>query len=203
MFKKERKAPVAHAGFSLIAVLVVAVIGMALIGITFYIHESSAGASSLTMQRSLEYNVLQDALERGKSNLVQLCNNLDPVPRWPGRAAGTTKITSPASLVIDNGTFTENVRINNVSGTVRVEILDAGYSMSEVDTAALTNVELMPPSMNITGSANDSIGAYLVRATLTLGGESKRLESTVFQRNLSTTGGVVPGGGEDGNVINP
>jgi|GEM_PF-5128811 len=201
----KRSATRAHEGFSLIAVLVVAVIGMALIGITFYIYESSTGIASLSMQRSQEYNVLQDAIERGKSQLIQLCNNLDPVPRWYHLHTGGAKITAPDMLVIEDGELTDSVRMGGVTGEIKVEIFDAGYSIADVDTATLTDVELMPPSLNITGAANDAIGAYLVRATLTLGNEVKRMESTVFQRNLSTGGaGLEAGGGEDGGGnINP
>lgn len=205
MRKKERKASLAHAGFSLIAVLIVAVIGMALIGITFYISESSSGTASLSMQRSLEYNVLQDGLERGKSHLVQLCNNTDPVPLWTHVHTGGVKITNPGMLVIADGTITDNVKINDVDGQLLIEIFDASYSESAVDTAVLTDVELMPPALSITGTDSDAIGAYLVRATLTLGGETKRLESAVFQRNLSMIGtGAAGDEGMDGSGnINP
>lgn len=207
MRKKGQRTSAAHSGFSLIAVLVVAVIGMALIGITFYIYESSIGTASLSMQRSQEYNVLQDALERGKSRLVELCNNMDPVPRWNKGLAAGTKITNPGSLIINDGVLTDSVKINGVTGQIQVEIFDAGYSEADVDTAALTGLDLMPPSLSITGSENDSIGAYLVRATLTLGKETKRLESTVFQRNLSETGTGDGGGGgtgqDGGGNVNP
>ncbi len=190
-----------HAGFSLIAVLIIAVIGMALIGVTFYIYESSVGQGAITMQRSQEYNAMQAGMEEAKSVLVARCDNLDPVPKWyDGKAAGS-KIGSPGDLVIKNGTLFKDVKIKGENVQVKIEILDAAYSESDLN-GTVTQEELMPPGLRITEGTQDhlAIGAYLIRATLTIDGETKRLETLVYQRNRVTSmPGSSSGGGDDGD----
>lgn len=199
--KYKRALQSAHAGFSLIAVLVIAVIGMALLGVAFYIYESSVGQASVTIQRSLEYNAMQAGLERAKSELVSMCDHMNSVPRWYDVSGSPTTISSPDDLVIEGGTFTETVNVSGENAQLVVQIFDAGYSESSL-ASSITDEMLMPPGMQITGATEDSkyIGSYLIRASLTVRGETKRLETLVFQRNqVESIEGTTTGSGDDGD----
>lgn len=201
--RSESAGQSSHAGFSLIVVLIIAVIGMALIGVTFYIYDSSVGHATVAIQRSLEYNAMQAGLERAKSALVLMCDNENTVPRWYDVAGRSSTISGPADLVIEGGTFTENVRVGGKDARLVVEIFDAGYAESSL-AASVDNEMQMPPAQQITGDINDSqaIGSYLIRATLTIDGEAKQMETLLFQRNRVesvTSGGSSSGGGDDGD----
>lgn len=188
----------AHTGFSLIIVLVVALVGMALIGVAFYIYESSAGQTDTTLQRSLEYNALQEALEKGKNHLLTLVNRVDTVPRW---STADVPIKNPQALRIPGGyggALSYSKKVGGENADIKIEIFDMLYDASKVSlTDPATSVDL-PASMRLVWlvggaepsaagapSPTDYAGAYLIRATLTIGGQTKRMEVSVVQRNAN------------------
>lgn len=205
--RNEIKKRAARAGFSLIVVLIVALIGLAIIGVAFFIYESSSGQTQITLQRSQEYNILQGGIERGKNHLISLVNNTDPVPRWNNNPAnaGKNKITDPDMLIIENGTFTYSEKIHGDNVDVKVDIYDSNYNASLVDQTAMTaeKIAQMPPALAFTGGGmmvllkpdepgedtsgadlSPNIGIYLIRATMTVDGETKTAETSVVQRNI-------------------
>lgn len=195
--------PALRAGFSLVVVLIVSLVGMAIIGVAFYIYESSVSQTGTALMRVQEYNALQSALEQGKNLLLEMVDNSDPMPRWYDNLPGTSSITDPDQLIIENGELDISDRVYGENVTIHVAIYDSFYDSSIVDSGMnARRLAEMPPAHRFEGGGmmqemkpdepgEDSsssahmanIGVYLIRAQMTVRGEVKKLETSVVQRN--------------------
>jgi type II secretory pathway pseudopilin PulG len=217
---KEVSAPrVARRGFSLIAVLVLSIIGMSLTAAMLHIATSSSGAGMVSSQKNARYNLLVDGAEMGKGKLKKLMDNDTAPPRYfTGKAEPTDAIKSPDDLLVkvnDYSVFigrgvavsedlsrTELRRygINADRASLCVRVYDMQYSPELVqaspDAAMPPSVRLnttAPPQKgpvssieegNGSGAASNA-GAYLIRATLEIGGRRTVLETAVIQSNTA------------------
>lgn len=192
-------------GFSLLLVLMVAVVGMAILGVAFHIYESARGQAESVLTHIQEYNALQSALERGKNHLLELVNNAEPVPRWFSNpsASSVSSINGPDMLIIERGKFSYTEIVHGESAKIEITIYDANYDISIVDNAmSVAKVREMPSAQRFEGGGmmqelapdepgedsgaaveNVNAGVYLIRAKMTIRGASKTMEASVVQRN--------------------
>ncbi|MDR3322255.1 MAG: hypothetical protein LBS93_07375 [Synergistaceae bacterium] len=197
--------------FSLLAVLVLAVIGMAFVSGVMYTFNTFSSASRAAVSRKMEYNVLQEGVERGKAFLRSEMVARDDAFRYKGG-----KVESLDDLLIrDESNNVMNVPLpnggqiseNGVKGNLSVLIYDMQYEPSDVKGT----IEGIPPSTRLrtspgvasgtpgepdeavgssaatTGSASKTAGVYLVRAIFERddgGGQKsqKTIETAVLQR---------------------
>ncbi|MDR1516192.1 MAG: hypothetical protein LBS45_10910 [Synergistaceae bacterium] len=145
--------------FSLIAVLIIALAGMALVGGILYTFEAFSGASRQTTSSSWEYNILQEAVEHGKAFVREQTLALIPDDDLPltWKESDTDKISSLSSLLIRGkdgtqiGHLIKNYPINEkgLNGTLNLYIYSMGYTSDDIDDSALSASDraLLPPSI--------------------------------------------------------
>jgi hypothetical protein len=198
-------------GFSLVLVLIISVIGMALLGGIMYTFQSFAGASRATIANDLKYNILQDGVEKGKTELKARMNNINPPPRWMDKAGlnENSDIDSLSMLLLVDGVVLDQaVAMRDGGGRIKVEIFDMQYDpapgKNDITITDDEELALLPPSVMIAGAnaawnnkmaldpggltpfsggAAGNSGVYLIRATLVRGSEVKILESSIMQSN--------------------
>ena len=193
-------------GFSLVTVLLVTIIGVALLGGIFFMLGTFAPASAVSVAQGAEYNVLQQGVERGKAILKERMDNEDPPPLWTDKPDATATIDSVEMLLIPNGkVIDENVgkdKLSGRSGRLVVCIYDVQYDPNLVNITDPNKLALLPPSLVIPAPSiwretkpldpdesappaglSGNAGAYLIRATLDIGGEIKMFDSAVIQSN--------------------
>ena len=122
----ERKK--AKLAFTLPMVMLILFIAMGMISALMVIYENYRGRSTSTLWRQQEYNILQDAVERGRSLIRS-----DDYPEAP---ASSADITSAVSLRIRN--FDYPVTIANETAHVYVEVYD---SKMEGNSVRLKNIK--------------------------------------------------------------
>jgi hypothetical protein len=180
-------------GFSLIAVLLIALVGMSLVGGMMYTLQSYAGKSSVVLSDTVLDNILEDGLERGRAALKARMMNEDPPPRWtdkPGLGVDSD-IDSVETLLLEDGTvYTATQNLFGKTANIKVEIFDMQYDPAPAKNAVkITDPEelkLIPHSLMLKGVVDDwddenpelpgggpltsdppvNGGAYLIRATL-------------------------------------
>jgi hypothetical protein len=193
-------------GFSLIAALLIAMVGMSLIGGVMYSLESFSGRSRVVLSDTVINNVLEDAIEKGKAALKARMDNEDPPPRWWMNKPSLDKdssIPSVETLVLKDGTMLLSPDLPGKTGNIKVEIFDMQYEPDKIEIADAKKIELVPHSLKLKepnpyineeidyvdeGAAPLNVGAYLIRATLEIedgaNTEVKILETAVVQANL-------------------
>ena len=178
----ERKK--AKRAFTLPMVMIILFIATGLISALMIIYENYRGRSTSTLWRQDEYNVLQDAVERGRS----LIRSED----YPEAAPSSKDITSANDLRIRN--FDYPVTIANKTARVFVEIYDSkmegnSVRLNDIKNDAAKRLEmpmLSIPQMSDMQSAESSnsdfasdantvspiiaakgVGVYTIRARIT------------------------------------
>jgi hypothetical protein len=164
-------------GFSLMAVLIISVLGLAIVGATLQIVVSSSGAGRASSAASVKYNLLQNAVEEGKSALRSSMDNLDPPLRYENYASTPTPVLHSADDLLVNKDFgtgakgiakTTNLSkfdlgrlgITGNGGTLTVAIYDMQYPPNKIDPS-LTDLEIInriPPSIELTAASNWHVG---------------------------------------------
>jgi hypothetical protein len=132
--------------FSLIAVLIIAIAGLALVGGILYTFQAFSGASRQAMSASREYNLLQEAVEQGKALVRErmLARNPDegPLMRKSHPAPITTLedllIQEPQEFPIDK---------NGLKGTLKLYIYAMDYTSDDVAGLSDSEKALLPPSL--------------------------------------------------------
>jgi hypothetical protein len=197
-----------RSAFSLLAVLVIAMVGMAIVGAIMHTFQSSVGATHVVISKKLEYNLLQDGVEKGKSILKSRMNNTDPPPR----GVNMDNIDSLDDLLLEDGVvYTRNLGGSDLAGgtgRIVVQIFDMEYNPANVHITEPGEMEKLPPSIllgsvggrygdeevdirNPSGGGSSNSGAYLIRATLEINdahGDKriKVLDTSILQSNLSS-----------------
>ncbi|MDR0649440.1 MAG: hypothetical protein LBF92_08920, partial [Synergistaceae bacterium] len=171
--------PRGRRAFSLIAVLVIALAGMALVGGILYTFNSFSGASRQVTSDSFEYNLLQEATERGKAYVRDKILAIDPTAfeasnpdkrpmKWKDGKAEGSKIGSPNDLLI-NLKEIDNPQVTHITagaggarGDLTLYIFDMEYASTDL-APGLTPDERaqLPPAIQ---SGADTAGTYLIRA---------------------------------------
>ena len=167
-FKVRRRA-----GFSLVMVLIVFLIGVSITAGIMYMMTRHAGASRVGVVSEAGYNIMQDGLEQGKSTLKSRITSLgagDSLPRREGKSEDK-KIASAEDLLIYNGTVVNNVSVpirelGGKSGKLTVKIYDLRYTSDDIAPALHADeakLMKMPPAMLIGGgpavmSEDNSVG---------------------------------------------
>jgi hypothetical protein len=149
--------------FSLVAVLILAIAGMAVIGGVMYTFDAFSGSARMTVSGTTEYNVLQDAVERGKSFLREEMTKTGVTVAL--RAAPPSQITSHRDLLIqDSGTVIGHFVVSEDMkglgghqsiGVLNVYIYDMQYDPATVNPG-MTDAEraALPPSLNLTATGS-------------------------------------------------
>jgi hypothetical protein len=179
--------------FSLIAVLVIALAGMALVGGILYAFNSFSGASRLVVSDSWEYNLLQEAAERGKAYVREKILAIDPDQTginghdmtWEEKVGGATKISKHSDLLIHEEALPTPAGARGVRGAMRLYIFDVDYDAEE-DLAALFPEDekaLLPPALpSGIGIKDRGFGTYLIRAVFVDDtGVEKSIETAIVQ----------------------
>jgi hypothetical protein len=141
--------------FSLIAVLIIALAGMALVGGILYTFEAFSGASRQVTSSSWEYNILQDAVEQGKAFVREQMLSLGPDDK--PLSGKTGKIEGLEDLLIrdDDGTtiighLIKDKPINErgLHGKLNLYIYSMNYKSEDIDSSiSPTDKALLPPSI--------------------------------------------------------
>lgn len=193
----------ARRGFSLIVVLLVSLAGLSLLGGIVYMIDTSSGSSRFSVSQDMEYNVMQRGVEEGKAELRRRVAAVSvDLPHWSSTPDESIP-SSLSSLLIPNGTIVDRTVPGrelggNKEGRLTVNVYDLRYDASKVpNNAAL--IMTLPPSIQIGGTPEppgeieipgespigsttaSNAAAYLVRASLVIGGHRKVLDTIVIQ----------------------
>ena len=79
-------------GFSLIVVLIVAIIGLAIVGTMVQMTVTSGGGGRVSSASGTKYNFMQDAVEKGKAALKESMNHTGDAPRFVGYYSTTPPV---------------------------------------------------------------------------------------------------------------
>ena len=195
-----------RAGFSLILVLIVFLIGVSVTGGVLYTMSSYSGGARAGVIAEAGYNVMQDGLEQGRTALRERFSTLGS-DDLPHRGTIGSKIKKMEDLLIQNGTVINErdvpvKELGGKSGKLTVKIYDLQYVSEDIDPTLRSDdaaMMKMPPAMHIPPDDSDSVvtvgvdaeagirrpdaGVYLIRSSLTVGTDEKSLESIVVQGN--------------------
>jgi type II secretory pathway pseudopilin PulG len=163
-------------GFSLITVLIIAIIGVAIVGVTMQLMTSSSGAGRVASAAVTKYNILQAAVEEAKAVLKENMDNTNPPPRYfktsPTPITASTDITSSDMLLIETDLIAQGpgiavkrtltrtdlgqLGIAGNNGDLSVAIYDMQYEPARVrvDLMSSADVARLPPSINLKGDAD-------------------------------------------------
>jgi hypothetical protein len=145
--------------FSLIAVLVIALAGMALVGGILYTFNSFAGASRQVTSDSWEYNILQEAVEQGKTYVREEMLKLDITKNdkpltW--KENDSDKVYAIDNLLIRASTGTHpqtghyihrTVNERGLNGTLDLYIYAMDYTSSDVAISSAAERASLPPML--------------------------------------------------------
>jgi hypothetical protein len=178
-------------GFSLIAVMIIGLAGMSIAGIMFQLMTSGSGASNTAITSGNRYNLLTEAVEKKRSKLIEVVDvqdSSDPDTKPPKRTPGN--VNALDDLLIVAHPKVEPIRETSLtakqlaeyglkggSGKLSVRVYDMQYTSSEMLITDEKQKKLLPPSVVLDtggspgspGTPVDYAGAYLIRATLTVG----------------------------------
>ncbi|MDR3279207.1 MAG: hypothetical protein LBT23_01735, partial [Synergistaceae bacterium] len=189
----------ASRGFSLIVVLIIAMVGLAVVGAVVQLVGQSSGAGRTASASAEKYNFLQDAVENGKAKLKSMTDNTDPVPRYT--IPGSGKIGLVEDLLITSGDIvsrrllsgSERGRLGIEPGKnayLTVRIYDLEYDHTILDSTLGSDptkakvLSMIPPSLLESATPDPNIGKYLIRATLDVDdADPSILESAILQSN--------------------
>jgi hypothetical protein len=162
-------------GFSLIAVLVISLAGMALLGGLFYTFQSMSGRTQDVMSQSTTYNTLQDGVEQGKAFLKDEMMKGTEALWWSKSGEKSKSIKNVSDLLICSVSSTgaktpighvvksADVKVGADKGVLNVYIYDMQYEPDDIDPdiAPAARAEL-PPMMSVNsggGGGSDMEGA--------------------------------------------
>jgi hypothetical protein len=221
---RDPKKPKKRAGFSLIVVLIISLVGLAILGATLQFTVSAGGAGRVAGASGAKYNLLQEAVEEGKAALMEIMDNTKPIPRHANADEDdeppiddlsdllvSADLGGPARGVVKNQPISSSELgrlgiMDNTGGggTLSVHIYDMQYTPTLIDDSSMPadEFEMLPPSIILDfvnwsaypnlKQANEEItgpkgaantGAYLIRATLSVGGRKTTLDTAVLQAN--------------------
>jgi hypothetical protein len=180
---KRSAGPAGKRGFSLLVVLIIAIIGLAIVGATLQFTVSSSGAGRVASASSTKYNLLQDAVEKGKAALKAAMDNTASPPRYPQTPGALIKSTDDLLLPdtpnpLGNAIYQEfdkgelgRLGIAGNSGTLAVQIYDMQYDPKNVapvgagaDNISPEQLNLIPPSITVTGEGGINPGMSTLNA---------------------------------------
>ena len=165
---KYRRFDGKRAGFSLIIVLIISLVGFAIVGVTLQLTVLSSGSGRVVSAAHTKYNILQDAVEEGKAALKEAMVGVD----FPLTYDDTgEKITSADMLLVDYD-FDENepkgvvynrglnrgdlgrLGIAGNGGSLKVAVYDMQYDPKKIpkevgdgeDEISPGELNMLPPS---------------------------------------------------------
>jgi hypothetical protein len=197
-----------HEGFSLIIVLIIAMVGMAFVGVVLSTLETFSSASRSESRSTDTYNVLSAEIEKAKAVLKEgMITSTAPLTREnPG-----AKITSLDQLVVYKGNaplwdIEETRKIGAHEADLFVKIYTMNYDVSDIDPSKLNDyafTKRLPPifelktqgsltsdedmdtdSTGATTGKSASAGVYLIRATLDFGDDQVFTIETSVTQNI-------------------
>ncbi|MDR1132689.1 MAG: hypothetical protein LBL05_00920 [Synergistaceae bacterium] len=167
---RDLKKPKKRAGFSLIIVMVISMIGVAIVGAAIQFTAASGGAGRVTNTSGKRYNLLQEAVEEGKAKLMEKMDNINPIPRHAkadaddeppigdlGRLLVTTELDGPEPGVVkEQDISSSELRRLGIldaagrGGKLKVSIYDMQYEPTIVAASiSAEDLRMLPPSIII------------------------------------------------------
>jgi uncharacterized membrane protein YgcG len=147
-------------GFSLVAVVIIAIAGMALVGGILYTFQAFSGSARQVISSSWVYNDLQEGVEYGKAFLRErmLDPTLDEKLSWKQGVTDTTQIATVDDLLIRDvsapyaqiGHIVRDKDINEkgVKGKLNVYIYAMGYKSGDVSSSISADQRAkLPPTI--------------------------------------------------------
>lgn len=177
IFCGKRAGPRGYFGFTMIMVLIVAFIGLGMIGAVAHIMTISSGAGRAASSAVARYNFLQRSLEEGKAALKKAMDNGNPVPRYFHKdgyaesdaitSADALLLKAPLGRVVDKRPISEAVLkrlgVFGGKGNLSVRIYDMQYDPSRVQVSgggagqiSPRELEFLPPSLTVVGHGDYS-----------------------------------------------
>ena len=162
---KTRKKMTKRPGLSLVLVVVVAIAGMALLGVSFLLFENFTHRSFRTMGGIEEINAMDEGIERGRLALQELIDDSTNMPQAVFKNSASGQITSSDDLKVaesDGSTDpweTDAIQINTAAGetvTLTIELFDVMYEEGDLDATVTANTAdaralraTLPPAMDL------------------------------------------------------
>ncbi|MDR0615270.1 MAG: hypothetical protein LBG29_00525 [Synergistaceae bacterium] len=190
--------------FSLIAVIAIAIAGLALVGGILYTFQAFSGASMQVTSSSWEYNFLQEAVEQGKAFLRNQTLSLEPGTDEPltWKESDSDKIENLTDLLIRDkdgkqiGHLTSrNINERGLNGTLNLYIYSMAYTSDDISVSIPAEDRAqLPPSFPIYSSGAESEweegplepGAIITSDDIgTSGGEAAYLIRATFTDNVT------------------
>ena len=194
-----------RAGFSLIIVLIISIVGLAIIAATMQMTVLSTGSGRVVSAGNTKYNFMQDAVQLGKAILKRSMDDCDDPPVYKVKGDKITKVDDlligckycalgsepvlPASWKFECWVISKTLNradlgklgIAGNEGELEVKIYDMQYEPSDVELIDTADEKMLPPSIKLFGSTTP--GGY-------------KGESGQVSYNTSPDG--TPGGGGGG-----
>ncbi|MDR3254173.1 MAG: hypothetical protein LBT31_01225 [Synergistaceae bacterium] len=178
--------------FSLAAVLIIAFVGLALVGAIMSNFESFGGSMRASGVSKLDYNLLHDGVEKGKAILKEFMANEDPPPQ----GMHVNDVDELDDLLLDIGdsgvVYKKDLSVGEMAGRagatagkIIVQIFDMQYNPVLNPSILPEERAKLPPSVMLTGNTWEEVdreetdateplrsggstnsGVYLIRATL-------------------------------------
>ena len=157
-----------RAGFSLIIVLIISLVGFAIVGVTLQLTVLSSGSGRVVSAAHTKYNILQDAVEEGKAALKKAMVGVE----FPLTFDDDTfkEITSADMLLVDydfdedepkgvvydkglNRSDLGRLGIAGNGGSLKVAIYDMQYDPRNVGSMTPDDLHMLPPSISPHGNS--------------------------------------------------
>ena len=150
-----------RSGFSLVTLLVVMLAGMALLGATFYIHDSFTNRTFLSVDHLGEKNYMDEAMEIGRAELVKLIEDY-PGDELPVAYFKNEKTVNPGTIekvddlipVDKDGdkwsreSYTRRISDEDVI-SIDIQLYDVLYTSDDIDEDELETLQtVLPPGFS-------------------------------------------------------
>jgi hypothetical protein len=182
-------------GFSLIAALIVGLVGLAIVGAVFHLTTSGVGMGRSSSNANARYNLLGSAIEKVRESMKEMFES--PTNDPPRRMTSGSSIEKADDLLIESADVTilnqsELARygISGKNGELTVRIYDILYEASEVSSSISGDaISSLPQSLplsasGVSGGAGpgdpgsipglpgvpDNAGSYLIKTSLKVDG---------------------------------
>jgi hypothetical protein len=159
-------------GFSLIAVLIIGLVGLAMIAAAIQMTTADAGVGRSSSNANARYNLLSSEIEKERAKLKEIFENPHTVSAPPRRASlsSHSTIANSADLLIDGYPISADLSqsdlarygISGKNGELTVCIYDILYEASEVDPSSTEeNRNALPQSLPLSApSVPDSVDPF-------------------------------------------
>jgi hypothetical protein len=163
-------------GFSLLVILIIAMVGLAIAGAAFQITVAGSGNARVSSAKDAKYNLLQDGIERGKAAINKIMDNdADPPRYFTGESEPDVAITrvdqlliktDDASIPIKGGVVVVEtlnrqrfgrLGIMGDNARLKVKIYDMQYSAKNVAGMSDEELKLIPPSMTVSANSGGTV----------------------------------------------